>query len=284
MDKLSKNDILPVIRAAIAEDFGDGDHTTLSTIPPEATGKARLIAKESGVIAGVEVAEAVFTEVNPKLSFRAFLSDGEKVEKGTEIFEVSGPSGSILSAERLALNFMQRMSGVATATAKMVQAIEGTNAVILDTRKTTPNLRLFEKYAVKAGGGVNHRFGLFDLIMIKDNHIDFAGGLKPAVEACKKYLRKHNRELRIEVEVRTFEELEEVLDVGGVDRVMLDNFTPEDTRKAVEIIDGKYETEASGSITMESVRAYAETGVDSISIGALTHRIRSLDLSLKAVQ
>jgi nicotinate-nucleotide pyrophosphorylase (carboxylating) len=283
MDKLSKNDILPVIRAAIAEDFGDGDHTTLSTIPPEATGKARLIAKEPGVIAGIDVAEAVFNEVNPELKFQAFMADGEKVEKGTEIFEVSGPSGSILSAERLALNFMQRMSGVATATARMVKEIEGTKAVILDTRKTTPNLRLFEKYAVKAGGGVNHRFGLFDLIMIKDNHIDFAGGLKPAVEACQQYLRKHKKDLRIEVEVRTFEELAEVMDVGGVDRVMLDNFTPEDTRKAVEIIDGKYETEASGGITMETVRAYAETGVDSISVGALTHRIRSLDLSLKAV-
>ena len=283
MDKLSKRDIMPVIQAAITEDFGDGDHTTLSTIPPEAKGKARLIAKEPGVIAGIDVAEAVFTEVDPELVFKAFLSDGDSVERGAEIFEVSGPSGSILSAERLALNFMQRMSGIATATAQMVKEIKGTKAVILDTRKTTPNLRLFEKYAVKAGGGVNHRFGLFDLIMIKDNHIDFAGGLKSAVEACHQYLRKHNKDLRIEVEVRTFEELAEVMEVGGVHRVMLDNFTPEDTRKAVEIINGKYETEASGGITMETVRAYAETGVDSISVGALTHRIRSLDLSLKAV-
>lgn len=283
MDKLSKNDMLPVIKAAIAEDFGDGDHTTLSTIPRGAKGKARLIAKEPGVVAGIDVAGAVFTEVDPELVFKAFLSDGDSVGKGAEIFEVSGPSGSILSAERLALNFMQRMSGIATATAQMVKEIEGTKAVILDTRKTTPNLRLFEKYAVKAGGGVNHRFGLFDLIMIKDNHIDFAGGLKPAVEACQQYLRKHHKDLRIEVEVRSFEELKEVMEVGGVDRVMLDNFSSGDTRKAVEIIDGKYETEASGGITLETVRAYAETGVDSISVGALTHHIRSLDLSLKAV-
>jgi len=204
------------------------------------------------------------------------------VAPGTEVFEVAGSSGAILSAERLSLNFLQRMSGIATATARMVKEVEGTNAVILDTRKTTPNLRLMEKYAVKAGGGGNHRFGLFDLMMIKDNHIDFAGGLRQAVEACKEYLRKHNKELKIEVEVRTFEELKEVMETDGVDRVMLDNFSPDDVRSALKIIAGKFETEASGGITLHTVRAYAETGVDFISVGALTHHIKSLDLSLKA--
>jgi nicotinate-nucleotide pyrophosphorylase (carboxylating) len=279
---INKQDLLPVVKAALAEDFGDGDHTTLATIPQDATGRARLVAKEAGVIAGIDVARMVFEEVDPNLHFEAFLADGDRVAPGTEVFEVAGSSGAILSAERLSLNFLQRMSGIATATARMVKEVEGTNAVILDTRKTTPNLRLMEKYAVKAGGGGNHRFGLFDLMMIKDNHIDFAGGLRQAVEACKEYLRKHNKELKIEVEVRTFEELKEVMETDGVDRVMLDNFSPDDVRSALKIIAGKFETEASGGITLHTVRAYAETGVDFISVGALTHHIKSLDLSLKA--
>ena len=279
---INKQDLLPVVKAALAEDFGDGDHTTLATIPQDATGRARLVAKEAGVIAGIDVARMVFEEVDPNLHFEAFLADGDRVAPGTEVFEVAGSSGAILSAERLSLNFLQRMSGIATATARMVKEVEGTNAVILDTRKTTPNLRLMEKYAVKAGGGGNHRFGLFDLMMIKDNHIDFAGGLRQAVEACKEYLRKHNKELKIEVEVRTFEELKEVMETDGVDRVMLDNFSPDDVRSALKIIAGKFETEASGGITLHTVRAYAETGVDFISVGALTQHIKSLDLSLKA--
>lgn len=284
MKKINKQHLLPIVRAALAEDLGDGDHTSLSTIPTTAEGKAHLVAKEHGVIAGIEVAAAVFEEVDRDLKFVAWKADGEEIAPGDIIFEVSGKSIAILSAERLALNFIQRMSGIATFTKRVVQKAQGTNTKILDTRKTTPNLRMLEKYAVAAGGGHNHRFGLYDMIMIKDNHIDFAGGIVPAIEACHQYLKQHNKWLKIEVEVRTFQELEEVLTHGGIDRIMLDNFTPQDIREALRSIAGRYETEASGGITLENIIAYAETGVDYISVGALTHHIKSLDLSLKAVK
>lgn len=272
-----------IIKRALAEDIGDGDHTSLSTIPENATGRAELVIKEDGVIAGIEVAKAVFETVDPSVKFIGLMDDGQRVKKGDVVFTVSGKSISILSAERLSLNFLQRMSGIATSTRKMVDVLEGLNTKLLDTRKTTPNLRILEKMAVRAGGGYNHRMGLFDMIMIKDNHVDFAGGIKPAIEATKAYLAKKNLHLKIEIEVRDFNELAEVLDNGGVDRIMLDNFTVDGLRTALQKIDGRYETEASGGITIDNIRSYAETGVDFISSGALTHHIKSLDMSLKAV-
>lgn len=272
-----------IIKRALAEDIGDGDHTSLSTIPGNATGRAELVIKEDGVIAGIEVAKKVFETVDPTIKFIGLMDDGQRVKKGDVVFTVSGKSISILSAERLALNFLQRMSGIATSTRKMADVIDGLNTKLLDTRKTTPNLRSLEKMAVRAGGGHNHRFGLFDMILIKDNHVDFAGGIKPAIEATKAYLAKNNLHLKIEIEVRDFNELAEVLEVGGVDRIMLDNFTVDGLRTALQKIEGRYETEASGGITIENIRSYAETGVDFISSGALTHHIKSLDMSLKAV-
>ena len=272
-----------LIKLALAEDVGDGDHTSLSTIPPGAYGKAELLIKEKGVLAGVDVARRVFYAVNPGIKFDLLIDDGTAVVPGDVAFRVEGPSALLLTAERLALNFMQRMSGIATKTRHYVDLIAGTRARILDTRKTTPLMRALEKQAVVLGGGYNHRFGLYDMIMIKDNHIDFAGGISKAIEAAHKYLKAHKKDLKIEIEVRGFAELEEVLSHGKVDRIMLDNFTPDDIRKALKIIDGKYETEASGGITENSIRAYAETGVDFISVGALTHHIRSLDMSLKAI-
>ncbi len=272
-----------LIKLALAEDVGDGDHTSLSTIPPGAYGKAELLIKEKGVLAGVDVARRVFYAVNPGIKFDLLIDDGTAVVPGDVAFRVEGPSALLLTAERLALNFMQRMSGIATKTRHYVDLIAGTGARILDTRKTTPLMRALEKQAVVLGGGYNHRFGLYDMIMIKDNHIDFAGGISKAIEAAHKYLKAHKKDLKIEIEVRGFAELEEVLSHGKVDRIMLDNFTPDDIRKALKIIDGKYETEASGGITENSIRAYAETGVDFISVGALTHHIRSLDMSLKAI-
>jgi len=272
-----------IIKRALAEDLGDGDHTSLSTIPENATGRAELVIKEDGVIAGIEVAKKVFETVDPTIKFIGLMDDGQRVKKGDIVFTVSGKSISILSAERLALNFLQRMSGIATSTRKMADVIEGLNTKLLDTRKTTPNLRTLEKMAVRAGGGHNHRFGLFDMILIKDNHVDFAGGIKPAIVATKEYLAKKNLHLKIEIEVRDFKELAEVLETGGVDRIMLDNFTVDGLRTALQKIEGRYETEASGGITIENIRSYAETGVDFISSGALTHHIKSLDMSLKAV-
>jgi nicotinate-nucleotide pyrophosphorylase (carboxylating) len=272
-----------LIKLALAEDVGDGDHTSLSTIPPGAYGKAELLIKEKGVLAGVDVARRVFYAVNPGIKFDLLIDDGTAVVPGDVAFRVEGPSALLLTAERLALNFMQRMSGIATKTRHYVDLIAGTGARILDTRKTTPLMRALEKQAVVLGGGYNHRFGLYDMIMIKDNHIDFAGGISKAIEAAHKYLKAHKKDLKIEIEVRGFAELEEVLSHGKVDRIMLDNFTPDDIRKALKIIDGKYETEASGGITENSIRAYAETGVDFISVGALTHHIRSLDMSLIAI-
>lgn len=272
-----------IIIEAIKEDIGDGDHTSLSTIPADAHGKAKLIVKEDGIIAGIEIAKKVFELVDNTVVFKAFMEDGKAVKKGDIVFEVEGKSISILSAERLSLNFMQRMSGIATATNKIVKLLDGLNTKILDTRKTTPLLRELEKYSVKIGGGENHRFGLYDMIMIKDNHVDFAGGISQAIERTHEYLRLKGKNLKIELEVRNFIELGEALLVGGFDRIMLDNFSPENLRIAIEKIDGRFETEASGGITLETIRSYAETGVDFISIGALTHHIKSLDLSLKAI-
>jgi nicotinate-nucleotide pyrophosphorylase (carboxylating) len=272
-----------LIKAALAEDIGDGDHSSLATIPENAKGKAHLLVKEKGIIAGVDIAETVFHFVDPQIKFEKFIDDGSPVKVGDIVFQVSGKSSSLLTAERLALNYMQRMSGIATKTNYYVGLLEGLQTKILDTRKTTPLMRQLEKQAVKLGGGENHRFGLYDMIMIKDNHIDFAGGISKAIDATHKYLREKKKDLKIEIEVRDFEELNQVLKHGQVDRIMLDNFTPDEIRKALQLIDHKYETEASGGITETTIRSYAETGVDYISVGALTHHIRSLDMSLKAI-
>lgn len=272
-----------IIEQALREDLGDGDHTSLATIPGSATGKAHLIVKENGVIAGLELARKVFYKVDPELKMTLFITDGVKVKKGDIAFEVEGSSISILSAERLALNFMQRMSGIATSTRLLVDRLQGLNTRILDTRKTAPLLREIEKQAVRIGGGYNHRFGLFDMILIKDNHVDFAGGIEQAIRSTIDYLQKINKDLRIEIETRSIEEVIEVLAVGGVHRIMLDNFGFEDLREAVQLIDHRFETEASGGITLGTIRQYAECGVDFISVGALTHHINSLDLSLKAI-
>lgn len=272
------------IRLAMQEDIGNGDHTTLSCIPASATDKAVLVAKEAGVIAGMEVAEMVYGQMDASIVFTPLVEDGCEVKPGDRIFTVEGPSRSILTAERLSLNYIQRMSGIATYTRKLTRLAGAGTAVLLDTRKTTPNNRVFEKMAVRIGGGKNHRFGLFDMILIKDNHIDFAGGICQAIDAVHAYLREKELKLAIEIEVRSFTELDEVLRHGGVDRIMLDNFTPADIRTAVAHIGGKYETEASGGINEQTLAEYAATGVDFISVGALTHHISSLDLSLKAVR
>ena len=271
-----------IIENALLEDIGDGDHTSLSCIPADSFGKAKLLVKEEGIIAGIEIARKVFEKVDKSVKFNQLLNDGNKVKPGDIVFTVEGNPISLLSSERLALNFLQRMSGIATKTHQMVKLLDGLNTKLLDTRKTTPNLRLLEKMAVKIGGGENHRFGLYDMIMIKDNHVDFSGGIKNAITNVTKYLKSKNKNLKIEIEVRNFDELNEVLAIGGIHRIMLDNFTPENLKKAVGIINGLYETEASGGITESSLRQYAETGVDYISVGSLTHHIKSLDLSLKA--
>lgn len=273
-----------IVKLALLEDLGDGDHTSLATIPSDARGKAELIAKEDGIIAGIEVAVLVFKEVDPELNINLFKKNGVIIRKGDVILQVEGRAQSILSAERTALNFLQRMSGIATFTYQMVRKLEGLKTRLLDTRKTTAANRVIEKMAVRIGGGFNHRFGLYDMVMIKDNHVDFAGGISKAIKATDEYLSKNNKDLKIEIEVRNFQELREVMETGGVDRIMLDNFTPEDMLMAVQIISKKYETEASGGITFKNIREYAETGVDFISVGALTHQIRSLDLSLKAIK
>jgi len=272
-----------IVTAALAEDIGDGDHTSLSTINPGTTGKTRLIIKEAGILCGVDVAVEVFHQVNPELKISRFLNDGDIIHPGDIAFTVEGEVVSILSGERLALNFMQRMSGIATHTFRLTELIKDLKTRLLDTRKTTPNLRILEKYAVLTGGGINHRFGLFDMILIKDNHVDFAGGIVQAIQAAHNYLEKTGKTLHIEIEVRNYRELDQALEYGGIQRIMLDNFLPENLRKAVEMVDGRFETEASGGITEKNLRTYAETGVDFISIGALTHQIRSLDMSLKAV-
>ena len=265
------------------EDIGDGDHTSLSCIPEFAVGKSRLIIKEKGVLAGVEVAREIFNAFDSSLKMTVFIKDGSEVNVGDVAFEVEGKILSLLQTERLMLNIMQRMSGVATVTRKYVKQLEGLKTKVLDTRKTTPGLRLLEKQAVKLGGGENHRIGLFDMILLKDNHVDFAGGIENAILSAQKYCKEKGKSLKIEIEVRNFEELGRVLKLGGVDRIMLDNFTPENTKKAVEIINGRYETESSGGITFDTLRTYAECGVDYISVGALTHSVKSLDMSFKAV-
>jgi len=272
-----------IIKQALYEDIRDGDHTSLSTIPSESIGKAQLVVKQNGIIAGVEIAKRVFETLDPTVAFTQKIDDGTKVIIGDIVFELEGSSISILSGERLALNFMQRMSGIATTTAVYVEKIKGLQTRLLDTRKTTPLLRELEKMAVKLGGGDNHRMGLYDMIMIKDNHVDFAGGIEKAIDACSSYLKKNNLDLKIEIEVRNLHELNRVLHKGGVHRIMLDNFSVEKMHEAVHLINGKYETEASGGITLDTIRAYAETGVNFVSVGALTHQIKSLDLSLKAI-
>ena len=272
-----------LIRAAFREDIGDGDHSTLACIPADAMGKSRLIVKEDGILAGVEVAREVFKTFDPEMQMEVFIQDGTPVKVGDVAFVVSGKVQSILQTERLVLNIMQRMSGIATVTNRYVKQIEGLHTRLLDTRKTTPGLRLLEKAAVKIGGGVNHRIGLYDMIMLKDNHVDFAGGIEKAIRKTQDYLKRTGKKLKIEIEVRNLDELNEVLRIGGVDRIMLDNFDIPTTKKAVEIIGGRVETESSGGITFDTLRSYAECGVDFISVGALTHSVKSLDMSLKAV-
>ena len=271
-----------LIDLAFAEDIGDGDHTTLCCIPEDAMGRSHLLIKEDGVLAGVEVAKEVFRRVDPELKVEVLMEDGTRVKKGDIAMIVSGRVRSLLQTERLMLNIMQRMSGIATTTSRYVERLKGTKTRVLDTRKTTPGLRMLEKAAVKIGGGCNHRIGLFDMILLKDNHVDFAGGISNAINRCHEYLEKNNLKLKIEIEVRNFDELQQALDCGGIDRIMLDNFTPADTKKAVDIIAGRYETESSGGITFDTLRDYAECGVDFISVGALTHSVKGLDMSFKA--
>ena len=279
---MNKQALTQFIALALEEDLQEGDHSSLSCIDEGVQGKAQLLVKQEGVLAGVLVAEAIFGQYDPDLSFSSLLADGDQVEIGQVAFTVEGRTHSILACERLVLNCMQRMSGIATYTHKITQLLEGTAVKLLDTRKTTPNFRLLEKEAVRIGGGVNHRFGLYDMIMLKDNHIDYAGGISQAVQKTKQYLEEKSLSLKIEVEVRNFEELKEALKQEGIHRIMLDNFDPTDLKEAVELVKGKYETEASGGITEKTIRSYAASGVDYISVGALTHQVKSLDLSLKA--
>jgi nicotinate-nucleotide pyrophosphorylase (carboxylating) len=272
-----------LIDLGFAEDIGDGDHTTLCSIPETAIGQARLLIKEEGILAGVEVAKEVFRKFDAGLTVEILINDGARVNPGDVAFIVSGRVQSILQTERLVLNIMQRMSGIATITAKYVKLLEGTKAKVLDTRKTTPGMRMLEKQAVKIGGGVNHRIGLFDMILLKDNHVDFAGGIENAINEAQRYLKEKNKQLKIEIEVRNLNELREALRIGGINRIMLDNFTPEQTREAIQIVNGRVELESSGGITFDTIRSYAETGVNYISVGALTHSVKSLDMSLKAI-
>ena len=281
---MDKELIHQFINNALSEDVGDGDHTSLSTIPADATGKAKLLVKDEGILAGVELAAEIFHVVDPNLKLNVFLQDGAPVKYKDIAFEVEGNSRSILIAERLVLNCMQRMSGIATKTRQTVDLLKGTNTKVLDTRKTTPGLRYLEKWAVRIGGGVNHRFGLYDMILIKDNHVDYAGGIRQAIESANQYLTDNGKKLAIEIEVRNLDELEQVLQTGRVNRILLDNFNFDDLREAVGIIQGRYITEASGGITIDNIREYADCGVDYISVGALTHSVKSLDLSLKAVK
>lgn len=271
-----------LIDLAFAEDIGDGDHTTLSCIPEDAMGRSRLLIKEPGVLAGVEIAKEIFHRFDPTMQVEVLLGDGSEVKPGDVAMVVTGKVRSLLQTERLMLNVMQRMSGIATMTRRYVKQLEGTRTRVLDTRKTTPGMRMFEKEAVRIGGGVNHRIGLFDMILLKDNHVDFAGGIANAIRRAKDYCREKGKDLKIEIEVRNLDELRQVLDLGGIDRIMFDNFTPELTRQAVEMVGGRYETESSGGITFDTLRQYAETGVDFISVGALTHSVKGLDMSFKA--
>ena len=271
-----------LIDLAFAEDIGDGDHTTLCCIPDTAMGKSRLLIKEPGILAGVEIARKIFHRFDPDLKMTVYIEDGTAVKPGDVAFVVEGRVQSLLQTERLMLNVMQRMSGIATMTHRYVKKLEGLHTRILDTRKTTPGMRMLEKEAVKIGGGVNHRIGLFDMILLKDNHVDFAGGIENAISRCHDYLKAKGKDLKIEIEVRNLDELKEVMRVGGVDRIMLDNFSPELTKEAVKIVGGKYEIESSGGITFDTIRDYAESGVDFVSVGALTHSVNGLDMSFKA--
>lgn len=271
-----------LIDLAFAEDIGDGDHTTLCCIPEDAMGKSHLLIKEDGILAGVEVAKKVFDRFDNTMKVEVLIGDGAEVKKGDIAMVVTGKVRSLLQTERLMLNIMQRMSGIATMTHKYVEKLKGTKTHVLDTRKTTPGMRMLEKQAVKIGGGMNHRIGLFDMILLKDNHVDFAGGITNAIDRCHAYLKEKNLDLKIELEVRNFDELNQVLTHGGVNRIMLDNFSVADTKKAVELIGGRYETESSGGITFDTIRDYAECGVDFISVGTLTHSVKGLDMSFKA--
>lgn len=271
-----------LIDLSFAEDIGDGDHTTLCCIPEDAMGKSQLLIKEEGILAGVEVAKRVFARFDPTMRVEVLMEDGTHVKKGDVAMVVTGKVRSLLQTERLMLNIMQRMSGIATMTQRYVKRLEGTGTHVLDTRKTTPGMRMLEKQAVKIGGGMNHRIGLFDMILLKDNHIDFAGGIENAIDRCHAYLKEKGLDLKIEIEVRDFDELRQVLDHGGIDRIMLDNFTLADTKKAVDLIAHRYEVESSGGITFDTIRDYAEQGVDFVSVGALTHSVKGLDMSFKA--
>ncbi len=282
-ERLYNFNIQKFITQALAEDMGDGDHTSLACIPSAAKGKAQLLVKENGILAGVELALQIFKKVDKTLKVNAFIADGQPIKKGDVVLIVEGKAQSILLAERLVLNCMQRMSGIATYTNNLVQLCKGTKTKVIDTRKTTPNIRGLEKWAVTLGGGANHRIGLYDMILIKDNHIDYAGGIKESIDAANAYLKSKKKKLKIEIEARNLDEVRQILSIGKVNRIMLDNFTITDIKKAIKIINGKYETEASGGITEKTISSYAKCGVDFISVGALTHSIKSLDLSLKAI-
>lgn len=273
-----------LIDLAFAEDIGDGDHTTLCCIPEDAMGKSHLLIKEDGILAGVEVAKRVFAKFDPTMQVEVLINDGTPVKKGDIAMVVTAKVRSLLQTERLMLNIMQRMSGIATMTNKYVERLKGTKTHVLDTRKTTPGLRMLEKQAVKIGGGMNHRIGLFDMILLKDNHVDFCGGITNAITRCHEYLKEKGLDLKIEIEVRNFDELAEAMNCGGINRIMLDNFSVADTKKAVDIVGGKFETESSGGITFDTIRDYAECGVDFISVGALTHSVKGLDMSFKACE
>ena len=273
-----------LIDLSFAEDIGDGDHTTLCCIPETEMGESKLLIKEEGIFAGVEIAKQVFHRFDPTMEVEVYIEDGAHVKPGDIVMSVKGKVQSLLQTERLMLNVMQRMSGIATITSKYVELLKGTKCRVLDTRKTTPGMRIMEKDAVRIGGGCNHRIGLFDMILLKDNHVDFAGGIPQAVSRAQEYCKAKGKDLKIEVEVRNFDELNQVLTLEGVDRVMLDNFSVENTRKAVEIVNGKVEVESSGGITFDTIRSYAECGVDYVSVGALTHSVKGLDMSFKAVK
>lgn len=279
---ITKEQVLPFIHLAFTEDVREGDHSSLACIPQEKIGRAHLLVKDQGIIAGIQLAQWVFDSIDPTLKVSTLLKDGDTVKKGDIAFTVEGCSVSILTAERLVLNCMQRMSAIATKTKDYVALVEGTNTTILDTRKTTPGIRILEKWAVRIGGGANHRFGLYDMIMLKDNHLDYAGGITQAIEKTLSYLKEKNLDLKIEVEARDLDEVKEIMKTGGIHRIMLDNFTPAETIVAVQLINKTYETESSGGITDQTIRSYAECGVDFISVGALTHSVYNMDLSLKA--
>ena len=284
MEKTYEPFVDKLIELAIAEDIGDGDHTSLSSIPAGERGRMKLLVKQAGVLAGFEIAERVFRRLDPTVTFERILRDGDRVQPGDIAFYVEGSLIALLQSERVILNIMQRMSGVATQTAEYADALKGLKTKVLDTRKTTPGMRVLDKMAVKIGGGENHRIGLFDMILLKDNHIDFAGGIAKALAGARAYLKEKHKDLKIEIEVRTLEDIDEVFAAGGADRIMFDNFSVEQTRQAVKKVAGRAETESSGGITLENLRAYAECGVDYVSVGALTHQIKSLDMSLKAVE